>query len=303
MQSDVIVERHSIGDFPSQLPFVDRIVVKKGSVEDWHALKSLHYKAGDSFGAASYYRCELDGNLIGVVVIVYPQLLLAERHIMFPKMAPNVETKLSNTYRGKMVTKRWFGTISRCVLDTMYRGCGISYQMINLACRMHDREVIEIKSAMSKYNPFAMKAGFKFVKPPAPQKRRDAIKAFSLYIESDPTDVDAVMAEVSNFNPSLRERTRKALIDVYFKHSSRDKAGKNNKKRVQDFYATMTIEEVVAGLQDLCFSTALYGAYRNPDYGNVYLPKELPLEAFYWQEINEPLNMSRYKEWRKEKSK
>lgn len=285
------VTRHTISDYPERLPFFDDVVIKKGTVADWHQLKALHYKAGDSFAAADYYRAELHGQLIGVVVIVYPQLLLAERHKAFPNIKPGTETKLTNTYRGKSVTTSWFGTVSRFVVDTQFRGTGIGYPILNLASRMHNkRQAIEIKSAMSRFNPFAIKAGFKFVQPPAADKRRNAVRAFSLFFESDPTNVDALLAEAATMPTAMAERARKALIDVYFKHSSRDKAGKNNKKRVDDFYRTITLDVVIVGLQDLCFSTALYGAYINPDFGRV-LPHELPLSAFFNQLPHEPLDL------------
>ena len=286
------VTTHTISDYPERLPFFDDVVIKKGTVDDWHQLKALHYKAGDSFAAADYYRAELHGQLIGVVVIVYPQLLLAERHKAFPNIKPSTETKLTNTYRGKSVTTNWFGTVSRFVVDTQFRGTGIGYPILNLASRMHNhRQAIEIKSAMSRFNPFAIKAGFKFVKPPAADKRRNAIRAFSLFFDADPTNVDDLLLEAKRMSHGVSERARKALIDVYFKHSSRDKAGKNNKKRVDDFYRTVTLETVIVGLQDLCFSTALYGAYINPDYGRE-IPKELPLSAFFNQLPHEPLNLS-----------
>ncbi len=296
MTSDVTITRRELDSYPTRLPFFDDVIVTKGTVDDWHELKALHYKAGDSFAAASYYRAELHGRLIGVVVIVYPQLLLAERHKAFPNIKPSTETKLTNTYRGKMVTLDWFGTVSRFVVDTQFRGTGIGYPILNLACRLHNnRKAIEIKSAMSRFNPFALKAGFKFVQPPAADKRRNAIKAFSLFFESDPTNVDDLLNEAKQMPAGAAERARIALIDVYFKHSSRDKAGKNNKKRVTDFYCTITLETVIVGLQDLCFSSALYGAYINPDYGRE-LPSKLPLSAFFNQETSARLDLDALRE-------
>ena len=216
--NDVEISRHTVADYPTKLDFMDRVLVREGTVEDWHQLKSLHYKAGNCFGAASYYRAEIDGELIAVVAIVYPQLLLAERHKCFPNIKPSTETKLTNTYRGKMVTTNWFGTVSRFVIDTMYRGTGMGYQILNLACRLHNhRQAIEIKSAMSRYNPFAMRAGFRFVQPPEAEKRRNAIKAFTLFFTADPTNIEHLLAEAKTMPVSMQERARKALIDVYFK--------------------------------------------------------------------------------------
>ncbi|MEI7000486.1 hypothetical protein ACOQJ6_34100, partial [Klebsiella pneumoniae] len=86
------------------------------------------------------------------------------RHRMFPKLKPTTNTTVANQYWGRYVNNN-FAVISRSVVDTQYRGVGVSYRMINLVSRMHDRPIIEIQSSMSKYNPFAMKAGFCFIRP------------------------------------------------------------------------------------------------------------------------------------------
>ena len=89
----------------------------KGTVEDWHALKSLHYKTDGKPFAPTYYRCELDDRLVGVVVMAYPKLLLAPRHRMFPKLKPTTNTTVANQYWGRYVNNN-FAVISRSVVDT-----------------------------------------------------------------------------------------------------------------------------------------------------------------------------------------
>ncbi len=80
--TDIIIKRYrrrssrAIWTFLSAWP-------SPGTVEDWHALKSLHYKTDGKPFAPTYYRCELDGRLVGVVVMAFPKLLLAPRHRMF----------------------------------------------------------------------------------------------------------------------------------------------------------------------------------------------------------------------------
>ena len=96
------------------------MTVTKGTVEDWHALKSLHYKTDGKPFAPTYYRCELDDRLVGVVVMAYPKLLLAPRHRMFPKLKPTTNTTVANQYWGRYVNNN-FAVISRSVVDTQYR--------------------------------------------------------------------------------------------------------------------------------------------------------------------------------------
>ena len=135
--TDIIIKRYRPEEFPRHLDFLERMTVTKGTVEDWHALKSLHYKTDGKPFAPTYYRCELDDRLVGVVVMAYPKLLLAPRHRMFPKLKPTTNTTVANQYWGRYVNNN-FAVISRSVVDTQYRGVGVSYRMINLVSRMHD---------------------------------------------------------------------------------------------------------------------------------------------------------------------
>nr|WP_158023688.1 hypothetical protein [Klebsiella pneumoniae] len=40
--TDIIIKRHRPEEFPRHLDFMERIVVKKGTVDDWNTLKGLH---------------------------------------------------------------------------------------------------------------------------------------------------------------------------------------------------------------------------------------------------------------------
>ena len=45
--TDIIIKRYRPEEFPRHLDFLERMTVTKGTVEDWHALKSQitkHYK-------------------------------------------------------------------------------------------------------------------------------------------------------------------------------------------------------------------------------------------------------------------
>ena len=51
--NDVVITHHQPEEFPRHLDFMERIVVKRGTVEDWNALKGLHYKTdGKQIGRA-----------------------------------------------------------------------------------------------------------------------------------------------------------------------------------------------------------------------------------------------------------
>lgn len=222
--ADIIIKRYRPEEFPRHLDFLERMTVTKGTVEDWHALKSLHYKTDGKPFAPTYYRCELDDRLVGVVVMAYPKLLLAPRHRMFPKLKPTTNTTVANQYWGRYVNNN-FAVISRSVVDTQYRGVGVSYRMINTVSRMHDRPIIEIQSSMSKYNPFAMKAGFKFIRPERPKSYESALRVFQRHFRSDPGDNEAIVKELFAMSESRRRRALRDLVADYHKNSSPAKLG------------------------------------------------------------------------------
>ncbi|MDE9494508.1 hypothetical protein KKJ09_13160 [Xenorhabdus bovienii] len=295
--NDVTINRHQPEDFPKHLDFMKNMIVSKGTIEDWHELKSLHYKTDGKPFAPCYYKCELNGRLVGVVVMAYPKLLLAPRHRMFPKLKPTTNTTVANQYWGKYVNAS-FAVISRCVVDTLYRGLGVSYRLINIASRMHNKPIIEIQSSMSKYNPFAMKAGFEFIRPERPKTYESALRVYQRHFRSDAGDTESIVKELFGMMETRRRRALADLVANYHKNSSLAKAGRNRGTTIQDILDTLTTEEAIVKLlkeiHNLSFTTPLYGAYRNPDFGRE-LPSEIPLLAFDNQEVRSGMDLERLK--------
>lgn len=292
---DVNIERRDFASYPKHLDFLKDMVVSKGSIDDWHELKSLHYKTDGKPFAPCYYKCTIGDRLVGVVVMAYPKLLLAPRHRMFPKLKPTTNTTVANQYWGKYVNAN-FAVVSRCVVDTLYRGLGVSYRLINIASRMHDKPIIEIQSSMSKYNPFAMKAGFEFIRPERPKTYESALRVYQRHFRSDAGDTEAIVKEMFGMTETRRRRALSDLVANYHKNSSLAKAGRNRGTTIQDILDTLTTEEAIVKLlkeiHNLSFTTPLYGAYRNPDYGRELL-SEIPLLAFDNQDVRSKMDLER----------
>lgn len=292
---DVNIERRDFASYPKHLDFLKDMVVSKGSIDDWHELKSLHYKTDGKPFAPCYYKCTIDDRLVGVVVMAYPKLLLAPRHRMFPKLKPTTNTTVANQYWGKYVNAN-FAVVSRCVVDTLYRGLGVSYRLINIASRMHDKPIIEIQSSMSKYNPFAMKAGFEFIRPERPKTYESALRVYQRHFRSDAGDTEAIVKELFGMTETRRRRALSDLVANYHKNSSLAKAGRNRGTTIQDILDTLTTEGAIVKLlkeiHNLSFTTPLYGAYRNPDYGGELL-SEIPLLAFDNQDVRSKMDLER----------
>lgn len=165
----------------------------------------------------------------------------------------------------------------------------------NEVSRMHDRPIIEIQSSMSKYNPFAMKAGFKFIRPERPKSYESALRVFQRHFRSDPGDNEAIVKELFAMSESRRRRALRDLVADYHKNSSLAKAGRNRGTTIQDIADSLvdeaSIVKLLKDIHNLSFTSPLYGVYRNPDFGR-RLPDTLPLLAFDKQPLDKPLEIA-----------
>lgn len=280
---------------PARLSFLDDIVVERGDRSDWQILEGLHYKNHGSITPGShYFKMTLDGEVIGVIMMASPKLLLKERHVMFPKIKPGRDSRITNQARMKWINAN-MSIAARVVVDTMYRGAGLAYRFLNIAARMENKRYVEIQSAMSKYNQFAQKAGFKFVPPMKSNKYDVGIKFFRATFDSDPADLEAILQELESLPPASREVTIASIRAFYRKHSMLENTGKalietNGVAFGDSRVARLPIRELVYQLQQMVLASPLYGVYANPDVG-MDLPDRIPLLAFDNQGVNERLKL------------
>lgn len=260
--------------------------VERGTKEDWEKLEALHYKTDGGVFAPNYYRCLFEGETIGVVVFTQPRLMQGPRHEAMPKIKPGRDTHLTNRHRGKVISKK-IGLAARIVMDTMYRSVGVSYRMVNLACRLHGLEHYEISSSMSKYVPFAQRAGFRFTKPRRSAHYEKGLRFFQRTFTADPVDHEAVLKELYALPEAVRALVVSDIRDFYYKCSALEKTGGNAKNGTSRVDA-MPVPQLVKELQQLVFAMPAYGIYANPDAGRP-LPKSLPLLAFDRQRPDEAL--------------
>jgi ABC-type ATPase with predicted acetyltransferase domain len=286
--SDLDVIQTRFEDPNPRFSDLERMWVEKGTRDDWELLHELHYKAEGTPAGSRYWRCVLDGETIGVIVTASPKLLLKERHKAFPKLKPGRDTKFSNVQRAKYLNGN-FRVISRFVVDTMYRGVGIAYRFQNLASRMEGNRFMEIQSSMSKYNLFAQRAGFRFVKPSNANKFEVGVNFFRRTYESNPADHEAIMNELAAMPDAIREATLKKTREFYYQNSALEKTGANLGKGTSRV-DKMDPADLIRNLQQMTLASPLYGVFLNPDHGRE-LPERLPLLAFNQQGPSEPLNL------------
>jgi ABC-type ATPase with predicted acetyltransferase domain len=229
-----------------------------------------------------------------------PKMLLAGRNELFDRyMRPNQngrDTQIMNKHRAEWMNAH-FAVNSRLVLDTIYRGAGIAYRMQNLMMRMSGVRFIEFQSSMSKFNPFAAKAGIRFTAPRRSNNYEKGLRWFRRWFESIPTDFVGVMNELNAMQAFEREKCVQEMRKFYYQCSSMEKSGDNRMNGTRRVDA-LPVEKLLKNLQQLVFASPLYGIYVNPDYDAerdcpIELPERIPLIAFDNQGVNERLDLSK----------
>lgn len=274
-----------------RLSLLADIVVEKGTKEDWNLLHELHYKAENLPAGPQYFRATLYGETIGVGVMSNPKMLLRGRNMLMPMMKPNqggLDGKIINRHRAKWLNDN-IRCNSRLVLDTMYRGAGVAYRMQNLMMRLTGAQIVEFQSSMSKFNPFAGRAGVQFAPLVRNQFYDKGLAWFRRWFDSTPTDHEGVMQELRSMPDFVRTRCVEEMRKLYFLVSVLEKSGDN---RMNGFSRVAGMDDayLLRSLQQVIFASPLYGFYKNPDHGRE-LPAQLPLLAFDNQPPDAPLRL------------
>lgn len=288
---DLIICRFEV-PHDHRLSLLGEIYVEPGSKDDWEQLHELHYKAENLAAGPEFYRCTFRDKMIGVGVLTNPQFLSAGRNALFPHMKPNQngkDSRVINEFRGKEMN-RLFRCNSRLVVDTTFRGAGIAYRLQNLMMRMSGAKVVEFQSSMSKFNPFAAKAGIKFGEPRRSPNYAKGLEWFKRWFDSHPTDKVAILEELDRMPTAVREKCIAEMRAFYYKCSAMEKSG-DNRMNGTSRVDKMPVQKVLEQLQQVIFATPLYGVYENPDYGRE-LPKRIPILAFDAQATDAPLDLS-----------
>ncbi len=286
--TETLIERK---DAPSaRFSLIDDMFVEQGTLSDWNLLHDLHYKAEKLPLGPRFWKLSLSGETIGVLVTGVPKGLLKERHLVMPNLRPDGrETKITNTQRYKWINAN-IRVVSRFVVDTMYRGIGAGYRMMNLVTRMEGATFMEIQSSMSKFNMFGQKAGFRFVQPMNANKFEQGMKFFRSNFDANPRDYEAIVAEIEGKALAERDRLVELCREFYAKNSALENTGSNRDGNGERRIVAMSPGELVKAIQQVSLASPMYGVMKNPDKGRD-IPKRLPLAAFDWQKPNEPLRL------------
>jgi hypothetical protein len=278
------------------------LFVERGTLEDWKTLHELHYKSSNLGIGPRYMRCGLSdgserGQTIGVMVFTVPKPLDSGRNLIFKHLRPNSggkDTRIINVSRMKWLNQNLILS-SRTVIDTMYRGAGIAYRFKNIGYRMMGYRYIESRSSMSRYNPFSLKAGMRFVKPKSAAAFETGLAFFAKWFKSPAYDYVAIKDEILGMSDWMREATLKALREFYYRHSSMEKSG-DNRLNGTSRVESMELGYLLKQTQQLVFGATVYAIWKNPDFDETtmkmrQLPARIPLSAFDNQGLDEPLRL------------
>lgn len=286
-QPDIFIERDP--EAKAKFGLLKDMRVERGTIADWNDLHSLHYKSESLPPGPRFWRCVTgDNDLVGITVLGSVSLLLAPRHRLFPKLKPGNDSHFTNVHRGRWLNSN-FRRAARIVTDTMFRGVGVSYRMVNLSMRLEGFRFVEIQSSMSKFNPFDLKAGFRHGELTTPTLYKQGLPFLRSLFKAHPADYFGVMKEYDEMPYTVRASIDRTVKEFYYRHSAKEKTGPNLNKGTERV-DLMPFSDILKELQQLIFASPVYGIWENPDLG-VEMPESLPLYAFDLQKPTEPLRM------------
>lgn len=283
---------------PGRLSLLKHIRVEWGEKADWDALCELHYKGHSLAAGSRYIRCVLQepgepAHLIGIMVFANPQPLSKGRNEVFPRLKPNVDgrdNRLINQTRMRWINSNLTWN-NRTVLDTMYRSAGIAYRFKNLAYRMYcaryGYKFVESVSSMGRFNPFSIKTGMKFTKPKVAGALEPGLQFFASNFRSDPTDIEAVRAELKAKPPAEYAIYDRKLREFYYRWSSMEKSGDKRDLGMSRIDG-LEIDYILKEIMQLVFSATVYWIWAAVD-AKGSLPDTMPILAFDEQGPCEPL--------------
>lgn len=282
----------------NQLSLLKHIFVEWGTKADWVSLCELHYKGHSLAAGSRFMRCVLrepgqPDHLIGIMVFANPQPLSKGRNEVFPRLKPNVngrDNKTINQARMAWINKNLTWN-NRTVLDTMYRSAGIAYRFKNIAYRMYcaryGYRFVESVSSMGRFNPFSIKTGMKFTKPKVAGALEPGLRFFAANFRSDPSDIEAVRAELKAKPEHERVVYEERLREFYYRWSSMEKSGDKRDLGMSRING-LSIDYILKEIMQLVFSATVYWIWQAVDQKG-QLPECMPVTAFDEQGPNDPL--------------
>jgi ABC-type transport system involved in cytochrome c biogenesis ATPase subunit/GNAT superfamily N-acetyltransferase len=153
---EIKVDYHS-NDPPTECSLVKEMHIELASTNDWKKLSEFHYRSHRIPPPRKIFALKRADELCGVIVYSYPPPVCFGRRIMLPKIGmKELNEKVSN--------------ISRIVVHPKYRSIGLGAKLVKDTLSLVGTDYVEMSAVMSRYNPFAEKAGMQRIAEQSPSK-------------------------------------------------------------------------------------------------------------------------------------
>lgn len=200
-----------------------RLVVGRGTADDYAQLAGFHYRYGSPGPWAAVYAVRDRGArasaCVGVIVYAMPVPNLAARHLA----APGVFDGQRSLCERLRAVNRSIRCIRRVIIEPRYRGLGIGAELVRRTLPLMKVPMIESLSVMGGVHSFFETAGMTRGRMPiARQARRLSGALEAACISRDESlDPDVVHARLSELGAEGREGIERAIRGFLKSHKSR----------------------------------------------------------------------------------
>ena len=179
--------------------------VELATTKEWKALAGFHYRSHRIPAPRKIFALKRGTELCGVIVYSYPAPTCFGRKKMLPRM------------KMKELNQR-LSSISRVVVHPKYRTIGLGAKLVRETLNLCGTDCVEMAAVMSKYNPFAEKAGMKRIAEQSPSK--EVLKITSLLASLGfNTQLLSSRDYVLNKLRTLSEEHLTQMREAFVKHS------------------------------------------------------------------------------------
>jgi ABC-type lipoprotein export system ATPase subunit/GNAT superfamily N-acetyltransferase len=188
--------------FPSNSPkecsLVKEMKIVEGSLEDYEKLSQFHYRSSYLVAPKKIFAIKRKDETVGVIVYARSPGICFGRSNYFGRALS------INEVNSKLLI------VSRIIIHPKYRTIGLGVKLLKETLPFAGSEFVEMIAVMSRYNPFAEKAGMKKVVEKTPDKR---LLGFKEKLES--LGFNPYLLSCINYNlEKLRKLSRKQLDKI-----------------------------------------------------------------------------------------
>jgi len=141
---------------PERCSLMKLLKIEKGTIEDYNALKELHYRSRHPGAVRAVYKAVIGEELAGVIVYTAPHPVLRPRNAALPFLRDMMREDMSGYLRW---INEHFVRISRVIVHPKFRGIGVAVELVRQTLPLEGRPYVETLAVMARYNPFFERAG------------------------------------------------------------------------------------------------------------------------------------------------